>query len=362
MTQFARTVAVSIVGALWQPVAAAPGHVSSAWSLVLDFMVQDVCVDTGGHVQIDLGPLDPDCKTHRDLMPGEMLSYHKSDWPGDEDRQRSIEGYQRSDSFPFDSPVLGTVVVQTFDFGNAEGRQFGKFDRGDGGQVVAFSRDSESIVLTEDPGRGLQLMAGPQCTTGSADAQRLLDSWLVALRPAEKAHGGHAVAQLRIITDSSCPTEFDYAYTEWHFANYRYRASLSGAVTAPLHTLVSSHFGGRSFQQADHLERFYFTRELGWTRWERWQNMKRSENPERDARASQHLRASARCHPLAATPGDAWLMIDCREWTNIAKADAAGGDQPDFWLDHLRAYSLTREIFDNSMATRERLRGDQQSH
>jgi hypothetical protein len=324
---------------------AAHDGVSSDWTAVYDFLVQDVCLDGNGRAVIGLSPLDQHCNHHRDLLSDEALPYHKADWPGDEDTRRQPAGYERSDSIPLRSRLLGPLVVQTFDFGAGNGRKFGAFDHGDGGQVVAFSEDSASIILTEDGGRGLQLMAGPGCTHGQIAGPLLLDSWVIVAKGAGTMESGSALAKLRIVTDASCPAAFDYAYTEWHTATLRYRASLSGDLTAPLLTLISSHFGGKSVTSADHLERFYFTRELGWTRWERWQNTNRNKDPDRSVRASRRLNGSRRCRPLEPAPGGEWLMTDCREWTNIAGPDSAAGDKPEFWVERLRENPLTRELF-----------------
>lgn len=335
------------VALLWAaPLVAHAEEIGAGWTSVYDFLVQDVCLDASGHAVVGISPLDKGCLRHRNLLPNEALTYHKADWPGRMDRSSEAAGYQRSDSYPYLSRLLGATVVQTFDFG-AGGRKFGAFDQGDGGQIVAFSRESASIVLTEDGGRGLQLMAGPKCTEGTVSGPRLLDSWLLASKTPGTLQSGRALARLRIVTDERCPSAFDYAYTEWHLTDLRYRASMAGDLTAPLRTLVSSHFGGRSIATADHLERFYFTRELGWTRWERWQNSNHHDNGDESVEKSRRLSASGRCSPLEPAPDGTWLMTDCREWTNIAKPDSPSGDQPTFWLERLRDYPLTRKMFSN---------------
>ncbi len=327
--------------------ASAHGYgVASEWDNVLDFMVQDACTDGGGNAVVGMSPVDPACQHHRDLKPGEALPYHKADWPGDSDMKSQPVGYERSDSFPFDTTPLGTVVVQTFDFGGSDGRKFSVFDHGDGGQVIGFSHDTTAVILTEDGGAGLQLMAGPRCTKSEeVRPGRTLDSWLVTGKSAESGGTGSTVAKLRIVKDSSCPTALDSAFTEWHYTQFAYRASLDGKLTPALRTLVSSHFGGTSVETADHLERFYFTKEFGWTRWERWQNMDMSKDVATQSDRGHKFAASGRCQSRAPAPGDHWLMLDCREWTNIVKPDQPGGDAPVFWLDRLQGYPLTHDFF-----------------
>ena len=322
-----------------------PGpRIPDVWRVVYDFLIQDVCVDADGRTQVGISPLGPACIRHRDLLPGEPLPYHKADWPGAEESRQRTAGYERSDSFPFVSPALGPVVVQTFDFGGGD-RRFGAFDHGDGGQVVAFSADSAAIVLTEDGGRGLQLMAGPDCVKDHIEPRAMLNSWVIVGEGARTLESGAALAKLRIVTDSMCPRDFDYAYTQWRQTTLRFRSSSQGELTAPLLALVSSHFGGQALASADHLERFYFTRELGWTRWERWANVSVSKAADRQVTRAQHLKDTNRCRTLEPGPAEGWLMIDCREWTNMVKPDLGSGDQPTFWLERLQTYPLTMAWF-----------------
>lgn len=319
--------------------------VSSDWSNMLDYMVQDVCVDENNRLMSGISPLDSSCKHHRNLLPTELLTYHKNDWPNRVDCKKLVKGYQRSDSYPIITQELGPVVIQTFDFGSS-GREFGEFDYGDGGQAIAFSKNTSSIILTEDGGGGLQLITGPTCQRGKVvEPSLLLDSWLIADRRADEEKSGDLVAALRIVTTESCPSEFDSAYTKWGFKDIRYRSSLNGDLSSPLHTLISSHFGGKNLASATHLERFYFTRELGLTRWERWQNPKFDPIPTTTKDRAARLTASRRCEAIEPPPDRGWLMVDCREWTNISPPDSTDGDQPNFWLEKLQLNELTKAIF-----------------
>ena len=70
----------------------------------------------------------------------------------------------------------------------------------------------------------------------------------------------------------ACPTRFNAALTTWRVAPFVYRAGPGQGSPVTLTSLISDHYGGAERDTADHVERFYFTRELGGTRWERWQN------------------------------------------------------------------------------------------
>src|SRR5438552_8763517 len=152
---------LTVLGVAYASCASAASETLSAvWAAVYDFVVQDVSVDASGQAVVGLSPLAADCRRRRDLLPGEVLPYHKADWPGVEDRQQAPAGYERSDSFPVRSRQLGPVVVQTFDFGTGGGRRFGSFDHGDGGRVAGFSADRARTIPTEAGGRGRHSMRG----------------------------------------------------------------------------------------------------------------------------------------------------------------------------------------------------------
>ena len=184
-------------------------------------------------------------------------------------------GYQRHGLFPVETAGLGMVVEDSFDFGAGDGRRFGVFDEnGDGGDVVVLSPDAVSIGATRD-GRGNELWIG-ECD-GPVTADALRHAWLVAEfdpahpGPLEGSHDRPAQRGQRR-AGAACTERFNPAYTKWHVAPFAYRGVLGQGKPIMLTTLISDHYGGADPATADHVERFYFTRELGATRWERWQN------------------------------------------------------------------------------------------
>lgn len=323
-----------------QPVATAASNLTgdAQWQLVHDYMVQDVCVDAQSQVLPDVSPLSPSCTAHRDLRVGEALPYHKHDWPGDVDAASAQQGYQRSDSFPAQLPNFGEVITQSFDFGGS-GRNFGTLDAGDGGQLIAFSSAFAGILATQDGGNGLQFMAGPTCLTGGVTPQRLLDSWQLSSRVANQETGGNTVANLKIVTEPQCPNSFDSSFTEWSFQSLRYRLDQTGHQSVPLKTMVSGHYGGADVASADHLERFYFTRELGLTRWERWQQLPQEPVKRQEVLATAAWFASTgRCENQLAPPTAQYVLVDCRQWSNIQKGDPPSASNLPFWVSDIAKF------------------------
>ena len=306
-----------------------------AWRGAYDFLVQEVCVDRNGRVIIGASPLDAAarCPQRRKIGLNERLPYQRRDWPGRDDERARRDGYQQTASLPIET-VLGLAVAQTWDFGD-DVRAYGRHDPGDGGQIAFFSERSVAFGVTEDGGAGLQFFIGPGCG--------LLDGWIIVDSGFATATAGEAMARITRRRDR-CPGRLGYAYTRWDVQPVSYRTRARGEVgSARLDTLVSEHFGGRDALGAEHLERFYFTRELGSTRWERWENLAAQDGREPTRRA-QALAQSGRCDAALGSPGPGWVMVDCREWTLIVAPADPAGDPPGFWTERLRRDNRTRGL------------------
>jgi hypothetical protein len=311
---------------------------------VRDFMVQNVCLDAAGTVRIGTSPLDgaASCPRQRDLLPGERLPYHKHDHPSPEDRLTAPDGYQRHNSFPVETTDLGLVVEHSFDFG-AGGRRFGEFDRGsDGGDVAVISDGAVSLGATEDGGGGFTLWVG-DCR-GVVGPEALTRSWLILeFDPSRReSMRGETVARLNAVRGDRmvCPARLNPALTSWRVAPFAYRARPDQGPVVTLTSLISDHYGGADPDTADHVERFYFTRELGGTRWERWQNARgnRQFSAAVIAQRAAWFATTGRCGMTEPPAGEArMVLIDCREWTLIVPPADPAGDPPGFWIEAIRA-------------------------
>jgi hypothetical protein len=139
---------------------------------------------------------------------------------------------------------------------------------------------------------------------------------------------GETLARLTRFAEK-CPDALAMSLTRWHTETIKFRVGSpsGGAEVMPLTTLVSDHFGGREVDNASHLERFYFTRELGLIRWERWQNPRRDKG----SKVMDEPVPAGKCDPIQKTPGPSedWHMVKCRQWTNLVAPDSPAGDPPD---------------------------------
>jgi hypothetical protein len=324
------------------------GETVPATAAIRDFMIQDVCLDASGVPLLGRSPIDDGaaCTSHRDLRPGERLPYHKHDHPSPDQLAAVSQGYQRHDSFPVETAGLGTVVEHSFDFGAGEGRRFGVFDtNGDGGDIAILSPGTVSIGVTEDGGSGFGgfgLWVG-QCH-GQVTAAALTHSWIVAeFDPDGRGPlQGETVAHLNglpVGRQDTCPARFNAAFTTWRVVPFRYRAAPGQGAPITLTTLISEHYGGGERATADHVERFYFTRELGGTRWERWQNTVGNAglSAAKVAETATWFAGTGRCSaPEMPAGGATFLLVDCREWTRIVPPVDPAGDPPSFFVTAIR--------------------------
>jgi hypothetical protein len=139
------------------------------------------------------------------------------------------------------------------------------------------------------------------------------------------------------------------SYTYWRTVPVTFRVRSSGGIkNVRFETLITDHFGGRNSETAANMERFYLTRELGFTRWERWQNFYRQQRPKDTARAAA-VASSGRCDPVQPTPpgSDDWRMVACRQYTNLVPPADPTGDSPNFWIDTIRSNPETAKYFGN---------------
>jgi hypothetical protein len=292
---------------------------------MLTFLVQCIGLTIAASAPpLPVGP-GGSCNSGADVT--ELLEWRKHDWPDQRDPAVQLRGHQASESIIL-SGYEFPVVVQTFDFGDA-GRTFGTLDdnmRGDGGDAVGLLRGAAWLFFTEDAGNGQQWFVAEACRGASrADAPR--ESWLLFDQDVPRGRWREQLARLKITrSPDECPASFSNAYTRYtrDTLDVPYRVvSHDRQVDAGkwrIDSIVSEHFGGRSVEAANHLERFYFGRHLGKYRWERWEALALSKEPHNEQRA-ESLAKSERCAklPYSEPPSPGWVMVDCRMWTNLVQ-------------------------------------------
>lgn len=288
-------------------------------STVSDFFIQNVCLDASGNVLAE-SPLSSKCTETRNLRFGEKLPYHKNDLNGTDTNPAALNGYQRSDSFPLNADA--TTIVQSLDFG-VGGAVFGRMDTNDGFNVYETKGIYASATATKDAVGGLQYFISPACASGNGNE----DAWGVfptALQgSSEKSH----LFSIAIGTSqSTCPTAFAQSLTTWEFPS----DPLTYTSGVKLVSAISYHYSNATIAASDHLEKFYFTKEYGATRWERWERPNTAYHSGEKERADAKAAAGV-CNGVSVTydATGPWYRVDCREWTHIILESGASST----WYD-----------------------------
>lgn len=278
---------------------------ASAESPISDYFTQNVCVDNTGK----LLPNDPyvGCpadSTERDLLPGDKLPYHKHDQPD----ANNPQGFQRQDSFV--SKSSSTLrYVSTFDF-----FPFGEFNSNkDGYNIAEADGEFAAVIGTRDPVGLAQTFYGNNCAFS--------DGWILSKTQGYSASGS-TTATLKLVGweklgqsfPGTCPTSYDSANTWWQEYPGLTFGGINGAPTKTMDSLVSHHEG------IGHIEKFYFTKKYGFTRWERWES---------DASAVEKPEG---CN--GGTLAGNYKRVDCRDWSVIIPEAVTGGAQTNYsWVN-----------------------------
>jgi hypothetical protein len=342
-----------------------------------DFMVMDVCVDAQGR---PVAGLPTQCTKHRDAQSGEALPYHAAEWPAADDRRCFVQaGASRRYSLPLTTidgaggahEVLMSVVDHGgSDFtacssgcdcrGPAKPAHFGAWD-GDKDGVSLLSYDSRNAhILASKAQDKVSFFMGPACSDPAAQGlDRFGDSWVIAGRvlPAlDSWQSGVFQSRLSVNvvpTPDAC-TPLRSGFIAWT----RTQFDFGPASQLRLEALVSEKYANAadaSPGSAEQMERAYWSRELGISRWEKWE---RADHVRDDAQtpAAQALRVRQRnaCgkpfgSDAAVTPRlayeavrddggwrrdvvqsladgstrrDSWYLVDCADWTQLQPQEA----------------------------------------
>ncbi|MDX2009432.1 MAG: hypothetical protein SFW67_04540 [Myxococcaceae bacterium] len=249
-----------------------------------DWLIQDVCADGAGRaLAVDPVLGCPRGAARRDLRSGEALPYHRND----------AANAQRHDSFPRPGVGSATRIVNPFDFA-----PFNEQGPLDGYDVVETDGAFASIIGTRDPGGLAGTFFSKRCT--------LDDAWL--LFPRDVAGSGQTVARLSYdqwerngrAFPGRCGGAVD-SFTAWRLSTVTF-GGVNGVRAKTMPALVVDHHGGGDPNRSDHIERFYFTRVYGLTRWERW-----------------NVAAAPAAGVVCNGPvrEGRFVRADCRDWTNV---------------------------------------------
>ena len=325
------------------PVSGATLGCLSSWDDVVDFFIQDVCLDSDGVVIQGVSPIDgnPACVTHRDLTVGENLPYHKTE----------VDDDKLIDEFPVDSgnPAVGVFPMKV------KGKTT-SLEVGDGPANIYLRSDKTIASYSTIDANGPTYHIGVNCSGGVPMVPSMFDTQIRVDIDALSANYGDATVYAQRFSkvynpSPTCPDPDDVTNdtpNRWWFADYPFQLS-NGQMSEPLETLVS-HTDPNT---TDHIEISYQTRELGRTRFEAWQNVAGHDADYVMSYQKMHdaMVASGKCMPLVLAPPPTtvdgqWIEYACGPYSGITPAtDTVNGDSPQMWIDMAKASNMDAPIF-----------------
>lgn len=292
---------------------------------LLDYLIQDVCLDASGQPE----PGDPAlCTRRRNLQVGEPTSYLVRDF------DRAIPGhlgYQASTSFPVRGadgwPMV--MVVKNLASGFAPDFRFEFSAARDSFDLIDVSHGQfASVIRTSDGGCFDQAFAGVERPRGLAERS---GGWILfpldrapSRWPAQSSREGRTWKLQLTRGLDRCGNSTAQGLTRWTAP-----ATVTFETGRKLKAIRSDHFASTRLGDANNaLERFYFTREYGFSRWEAWLPLQRCKADLADARCNAGRadyallsrcaeldRAGKQTPGLMRAGGQDWVRVDCRDQT-----------------------------------------------
>lgn len=326
------------------------------WQAMMDYFIQDVCLDKNGNVMMDVSPIDgnPNCVAHRDLLPGERLPYHK-------ENPRSSGDTLRLDEIPVDTGTsVGVIAIKIKDnYGNDNGKKTGYLpnvlDLSDGVSNIYIQSSTTIATYSTIDGNGPTFRISSACSDARGgvpnDLMGLMNAQIrVSIDALTQSSGTEDTSFDKVYNPGPCPAPSDYKMdaNAWKITSYSYTRP-DGTKTPPLQTLVTNDV---TSDDNHHFERYYQTKELGRTRFEAWQNtatMDAATKASYEDSAAKLKAAGGDCAaPFEPPPTNSgtWVMYSCGEWTTVTPpADMVHGDYPDQFIDALKAGNMTAVLF-----------------
>ncbi len=241
---------------------------------ISDFMTMDVCTLPDGSIAPGKIPGTADCKTHRDIRPGERPPYVVGNFPAPKSgcapgpitkinvpiqkgkNTRIVSSYIRS--------ACGEPVAADDDDADRNGASIQWYDGGYG-----FIMGSYSPVA-------LSSFESDLCAQNPQSSQRFFRGWVIAPSTVPAiGTAGYGVFPSKLNTGdpaklaTACATRYNRGLTTWFTTKFQYKSNLN------LVSIVSSHYArssksGETPGDAMQVEQTYWTREFGLSRWEKW--------------------------------------------------------------------------------------------
>jgi hypothetical protein len=358
---------------LWAlPLLASSGP--AAAERMADYMTMQVCTNAAGAVLPGVAPIDAACTARRPIRPGEPPPYVLRDFPpaGASCPAGSVIRYS--------VPVVraGVTRIVSFDAHTPNGCS-PVADATIKGLSVQWHDDAYGFIMGSWSPAGRSIYISPFCEQDAVPSHRFFRGWVIApveLPPPCQPGYGAFLSRLAVgpaagaatAAEQACPMVYHRAFHLWLLDRMAFKGVTLTAVIA--HHYAQTDADGTSPGPAQQMERTYWTREFGLTRWEKWsrEDWREPHSAPGDAEAGAArlgaaLFAHGRCSAPYALPDSptpamralpletngawrqvivdahsgerhAWYLTLCEDYTNIGRSApgaAALGDGP--WFD-----------------------------
>ncbi len=281
----------------------------------IDFIIMNVCVD-GNDKPVSGDPAT--CPNQRNIRIGESVPFLLTDFGPNNARYQSVASY----------PVHGRdgqlkVLVSKHMRANFSSQQYSfNFDP---------LYDGFDLISTNG-----QYFSGERTSDGGCFDQMISENgWIFFDRNHHEGSTLRPITITRLTPRPGCDaTSSGEAYTVWN------RRSFTFTSGKTFDSIQSYHFANQNLSQLNNaLEKYYFTKQYGFTRWEAWIPYERCVNE----RGANHPICNqtfliGRCNGgNSANIGERlWIRADCRDTTNYIPVD-----QPYFPVtEHMAASSI----------------------
>jgi hypothetical protein len=308
-------------------------------NVILDYLIQNVCVDASDRPIVG----DPaTCGTSRNVRIGERVPYILTDV----DTRNNNTRYEGHFSYPLAGTdgLLKVIAVKQLIGGNRPvldaNYQYGFSETRDGYDLLDVSDTFVSAIRTSDGGCFDQKFSTPDPVTGNF--LKRTNGWRFMPRAGATAFGTEQhnirIDRLTPIIPSTC-NRVDRVLDNSVLAVWSPPEAITFESGKTLSTIQTSHVANFNFDEENNaIEKYFFTREYGYTRWEAWEPQakciaKRGNNPICFPDTQANI-LSGRCptrvpdangNPtIAPTPlpgivtlaTKPWVRVDCRDATS----------------------------------------------
>jgi hypothetical protein len=370
-------------------------HAQVAPGSIADFMIMQVCVDDGGRVIPGMSPVDRGCVRRRKIGPddaipyelhnfrphargcaGELGSIAKVNLPVERHGvTRIVSSYEHDLSAECAAAGLADAAARAEPSAGDADAQAGYAPSGGarptrgGGASVQWFDDKYGFIMGSWSPVALSSFVGATCGQGSHSSQRFAHGWVIAPTTVPTTRGVYGYQTFRGALEAGtpdasrdCSGATHAGFTTWVRDQFTFTSNLT------LDAIMSEHYSqasdaGDAPGRAEQVERTYWTKEFGVSRWEKWSrdDWVNSRNGMTAQQQGQALYRSGDCDPpyvvdaavsrdlgyhrsseagaytrQVSQPGEGshvWYMTLCEDYTNVVKPRIAVART---WLERLQ--------------------------